>query len=167
MVVSSQDLIPVPEETARVARTVCPRGNVYMTMRDELEGMYSDSEFAPLFASRGRPAEAPGRLVLLLVIQFAESMTDRQAADAVRARIDVKYAMGLELADPGFDYSVLSEFRDRVIAGGVERRLLDDMLTRFGELGLIRARGRQRTGSNHVLAAVEKLNRLYGDDPSG
>jgi len=167
MVVSNQDLIPVPAETARVARTVCPRGNVYMTMRDELERMYGDSEFAPLFASRGRPAEAPGRLVLLLVIQFAESMTDRQAADAVRARIDLKYALGLELTDPGLDHSVLGEFRDRVIAGGVERRLLDDMLTRFGELGLIRARGRQRADATHILTAVEKLNRLYGDGPSG
>ena len=72
----------------------------------------------------------------------------------------MKYALGLELTDPGFDHSLLGEFRDRVIAGGVERRLLDDMLTRFRELGLIKARGRQRTDSTHVLAAVEKLNRL-------
>lgn len=160
MIVPNQDLIPVPGETARVARAAFPKGNVYMTMRDELGGMYSDSEFAPLFSTRGRPAEAPGRLALILVIQFAEGLTDRQAAEAVRARIDLKYAMGLELTDSGFDHSVLSEFRDRVIAGGVERRLLDDMLTRFRELDLIKARGQQRTDSTHILAAVRKLNRL-------
>jgi transposase len=160
MIVPNQDLIPVPEGTARVARAAFPKGNVYMTMRDKLGGLYRDSEFAPLFATRGRPAEAPGRLALILVIQFAEGLTDRQAAEAVRARIDLKYALGLELTDSGFDYSVLSEFRDRVIAGGVERRLLDDMLARFRELGLIKARGQQRTDSTHVLAAVRKLNRL-------
>jgi transposase len=98
-----------------------------------------------------------------LVIQFAAGLTDRQAAEAVRARIDLKYAMGLELTDSGFDHSVLSEFRDRVIAGGVERRLLDDMLTRFRELDLIKARGQQRTDSTHILAAVRKLN-AYSDE---
>jgi transposase len=115
--------------------------------------MYGDSEVAPLLSTRGRPAEAPGRLALILVIQLAEGLTDRQAADAVRARIDLKYAMGPELTDPGFDHSVLSEFRDRVIAGGVETQLLDDMLTRLRELGLIKARGRQRTDSTHILVA--------------
>jgi len=151
----------VPTDTARVAGAAFPKGNGYMTMGDELELRYKDNDFADLFiSSQGRPAESPGMLALVTVMQYAEGLTDRQAADAVRARIDWKYALRLGLEDAGFDFSVLSEFRDRVIAGGVEQRLLDDMLDRFKELGLLKARGRQRTDSTHVLAAVRKMNRL-------
>lgn len=156
----AQEFIPVPEETARVARAAFPKGNVYMKMRDELGMLYKDSDFAPLFSTQGRPAEAPGRLNLVLVVQHAEGLTDRQVAEAVRGRIDLKYALGLELTDPGFDYSVLSEYRDRLIAGGVESDLLDDMLEKFQERGWLKARGRQRTDSTHVLAAIRQLNRL-------
>ncbi|MDQ5851523.1 MAG: transposase, partial [Chloroflexota bacterium] len=150
----------VPEETARVARAAFPKGNVYMRMHDELGMFYEDLQFAPLFSTRGQPAEAPARLALVLVMQFAENLTDRQAADAVRSRIDWKFALGLELTDPGFDYSVLSEFRSRLIAGGVEDLLLDTMLDHFKAQGLIKPRGRQRTDSTHVLAAIRSLNRL-------
>ncbi len=150
----------VPEETARVARAAFPKGNVYMRMYDELGMLYSNQQFAALFPTRGQPAEAPARLALILVMQFAENLTDRQAADAVRSRIDWKFALGLELTDAGFDHSVLSEFRDRLIAGGAEDLLLNTMLTHFKARGLIKARGRQRTDSTHVLAAIRNLNRL-------
>ena len=93
----------VPEETARVARAAFPKGNVYLRMRDSLGMIYDDLTFAPLFPVRGQPAESPFRLALTLVMQFAENLTDAQAADAVRARLDWKYALGLELSDPGFD----------------------------------------------------------------
>ena len=93
-------------------------------------------------------------------MQFVEGLTDRQAADAVRGHIDWKYALGLELNDPGFDYSVLSEFRKRLINAGRERELLNQMLTRFQEFGLLKNKGRVRTDSTHVLAAVRQLNRL-------
>lgn len=156
----AQDIIPVPEETARVARIAFPNDNVYMKMRDELGVLYQDSDFAPLFSDRGRPAEAPGRLNLVLVIQHAEGLTDRQVAEAVRGRIDLKYALGLELTDPGFDYSILSEYRDRLIEGEVESKLLDDMLEKFQARGWVKARGKQRTDSTHILAATRKLNRL-------
>jgi transposase len=156
----AKDIVPIPEETARVASAAFAKGNVYMRMRDELGILYKDSEFAPLFATGGRPAEAPGRLAFALVIQHAEGLTDRQVAEAIRGRIDLKYALGLELTDPGFDYSVLSEFRDRILAGGMERRLLDDMLEQFQERGWLKARGKQRTDSTHVLAAIRQLNRL-------
>src|SRR5262245_17557671 len=151
---------PVPEETARVARAAFPRGNVYMRLRDELGTLYEDAAFAALFPRRGRPAEAPWRLALVSVLQFAEGLPDRRAADAVRGRIDWKYALGLELTDPGFDASVLSEFRARLVAGGAELLLLDAMLARFTAAGLLKARGRQRTDSTHVLAAIRWLNRL-------
>src|SRR5215510_7255191 len=93
-------------------------------------------------------------------MQFAENLTDRQAADAVRGRIDWKYALGLELTDAGFDFSVLSEFRTRLLAGAAEERFLTQMLDRFVERGLLTARGTQRTDSTHIVAAVRELNRL-------
>jgi transposase len=94
------------------------------------------------------------------VLRFVEGLSDRQAADAVRGRIDWKYALGLSLIDPGFDHTVLSEFRSRLIEGGAERLLLDTLLQRLRDQGLVKANGRQRTDSTHVLAAVRGLNRL-------
>jgi transposase len=93
-------------------------------------------------------------------MQFAEGLADEQAADAVRGRIDWKYALALELTDPGFDASVLCEFRKRLIAGNAERLLFETMLTLFRQQGLIKAKGRMRTDSTHVLAAIQVLNRL-------
>ena len=151
---------PVPEETARVAQAAFPKGNVYMRLRDELGSLYEDANFAPLFPIRGQPAETPWRLALVLGLQFAEDLSDREAAEAVRGRIDWKYVLGLELTDPGFDASVLSEFRSRLIEGAAERQLLDSMLARLKTVGLLKARGRQRTDSTHVLAAIRVLSRL-------
>jgi transposase len=102
----------VPEETARVARAAFPKGNPYLTLRDELETIYADSVFENLFPKRGQPAASPGRLALIAVLQCAENLSDRQAADAVRSRIDWKYLLGLDLGDPGFDCSILRAFRD-------------------------------------------------------
>src|SRR5262245_4902505 len=99
-------------------------------------------------------------LALITVMQFAEDLSDRQAADAVRGRIDWKYALGLELDDPGFHFSALSEFRGRLTAGGAEQLLLDEMLEVCKDRGLLAARARQRTDSTHVLAATRDLNRL-------
>src|SRR5918911_1398436 len=93
-------------------------------------------------------------------MQVREGLSDRQAAEAVRARIDWKYLLGLELTDPGFDHSVLCEFRDRLLTGGAPERLLERVLEVCRELGVLKARGRQRTDATHVLAAVRKLNRL-------
>lgn len=131
-----------------------------MQMRDELGVLWEDEDFAELFPTRGQPALAPWRLALVTIMQFAENLPDRRAAEAVRARIDWKYALGLELTDPGFDFSVLSEFRARLLKGGAEQLLLERMLERFGQRGWVKGRGRQRTDSTHVLAAVRVLNRL-------
>lgn len=155
------EVIPaVPEETALVARAAFPKGNRYLKMRDELGVFYEDEDFAGCFSTRGQPGEAPWRLALILVMQFVEGLSDEQAAQAVAGRIDWKYALSLELTDAGFDASVLSEFRDRLLAGQAEAQLLDRMLVRFGEAGYVKARGRQRTDSTHVLAAVRAINRL-------
>lgn len=150
----------IPDETARVARAAFPKGNPYMTMRNEFGTLFTDTDFADLYPEDGQPAAAPWRLALITVMQFAENLTDRQAADAVRARLDWKYALGLELEDAGFDFSVLSEFRQRLLDGAAEERLLDRMLVLFKQKKLVKARGRQRTDSTHVLGAVRELNRL-------
>ncbi len=150
----------IPEQTAYVAHAAFPKGNPYMRMRDTLGPIYTNPEFAHLFPHTGQPALAPAQLALVLVMQFAEGLSDAQAADAVRSRLDWKYALALELTDPGFDASVLSEFRTRLIQGQAEHLLFETMLTLFREQGLIKARGRQRTDSTHVLAAIQTLNRL-------
>jgi len=155
-----QATYPVPEETQRVARAAFPRGNIYMQVADRLGTIYHDTQFAVLFPTRGQPADAPARLALATVLQFAEGLSDRQAADAVRSRIDWKYVLGLELTDPGFHHTVLSEFRTRLVAGEAAQLLLDALLTLAQAQGLLKVRGRQRTDSTHVLAAIRVLNRL-------
>src|SRR5712691_7446517 len=150
---------PVPEVTACVARAAFPRGNVFMQVRDTLGTLYSDDAFADLFPTHGQPAFAPWRLALVTVFQFLENLTDRQAADAVRDRLAWKYALSLELTDAGFDHSILSEFRSRLAEGNAEQRLLDLLLERCREGGWLKARGRQRTDSTHVLAKIRALNR--------
>src|SRR5262245_24488546 len=119
---------PVPVETARLADAAFPKGHIYLQMRDVLGVFSNDAQFTDLLATRGQPAETPWRLALVTGMQFAQGLSGRQAAEAVRGRIDWKYARGLELVDPGFDFSVLCEFRARLVAGSAEYRLLDALL---------------------------------------
>jgi transposase len=125
----------VPEDTSFVAKAAFPKGNLYMQIRDVLGTIYDDEDFSELFEVRGRPAIAPWRLALVTVIQFCEGLSDRQAAEAVRARIDWKYALGLRLSDPDFNFSVLSGFRSRLVEGGKERLLLEKLLEGCKERG--------------------------------
>ena len=150
----------IPEETAMIAQAGFPKGNAYMRMRDELGLIFADEQFADLFSGRGQPAASPAQLVLVTVMQFAEGLSDRAAASAVRARIDWKYALGLDITDPGFDASVLSEFRTRLIEGNAELLLFEMMLTCLRDKGLLKVRGRMRTDSTHILAAIRTLSRL-------
>src|SRR5512137_280758 len=160
MSLKPQSARPIPAETVRVAEAAFPKRNVYMRMRDQFGELYADGTFADLFSERGQPAQSPADLALITVMQFAEGLSDRQAADAVRGRIDWKYALGLDLTDPGFDASVLSEFRGRLLAGQAELLLFETLLNRLREAGLVKPRGQQRTDSTHVLAAIHTLNRL-------
>jgi len=151
----------IPVETVRVARAAFPKGSLAIRVRDELGPLFRDEGFADLFPGRrGRPAWSPGRLVPVLVLQFVEGLTDRQAAEAVRARIDFKYALGLELGDPGFDFSVLSEFRDRLVEADAGRRVLDGVLVAAREKGLLAGGGKARTDSTHVLSTARELGFL-------
>jgi transposase len=151
---------PVPEMTARVAKAAFRKGNPLLKLRDELGGVFADTDFADLFPKLGRPGLPPWRLALVTLLQFREDLPDRRAAEAVRARIDWKYLLGLELDDPGFDHSVLCEFRSRLLEGSAEERLLHRLLAACQARGLLKARGRQRTDATHVLAAIRVLNRL-------
>jgi transposase len=150
----------VPAETARVAWAARPKGTPAMLMRDRLRDLFVGGDFVGWFPTDGRRGVPPARLALVSVLQYAENLTDRQAARAVACRIDWKYALGMELTEPGFDHSVLSEFRDRLAEGDRANRLLAVMVDRLAEAGLVRARGRQGTDSTHVLAAVRRLSRV-------
>jgi len=150
----------IPEQTREVAWAAFPKGAQVMSMRDELGIIFDDQEFAELFSWTGQPGISPAQLALVTVMQYIENLTDRQAADAVRGRIDWKYALGLELEDAGFHYSVLSEFRGRLVEGGKEDILLNAILARCAERDLLGGKKLQRTDSTHVLGAVRNLNTI-------
>src|SRR3954470_18148445 len=150
----------VPDDTARIAHAAFPRGNPYLLLRDRLGPVFDDAGFADLYPRRGQPGYTPWRLALVTLLQFREGLSDRQGGEAGRARIDWEDLLALDLADAGFDHTVLCEFRARLLAGDASERLLARMLDVAHEAGLLKARGRQRTDSTHVLAAVRALNRL-------
>ena len=151
---------PIPEETIRVARAAFPKGNLYLSIRDEFGALFEDTDFTVLYPKRGQPAFSPWRLALVTIMQFLENLSDRQAAEAVRSRIDWKYALGLELTDAGFDYSVLSGFRARLIACDEQSLMFDRLLEKLRQRKLLKERGKQRTDSTHVLASIRVMNRL-------
>jgi transposase len=137
----ARELGTIPEETARVARAACPKGTLAMRLRDAACGeVYQDEQFAVLYPGEGQPAYQPWRLAVVTVLQYAEGLTDRQAADAVRERIDWKYSLGLELTDAGFDFSLLSEFRKRLVEEGAQTLLLDRLLQVCKQRGWLKRR---------------------------
>ena len=160
MSLQPQDVPAIPDETARVARAAFPKGNTIMRMRDDFGSFYADQMFTHLYGKRGAPGYAPWRLALITIFQYMEDLSDRQAADAVRSRLDWKYARSLELTDAGFDYSILCMFRARLLDGEAEQKLFDVVLDAFKARGFLKARGKQRTDSTHILGAVRSLNRL-------
>src|SRR5258706_16306428 len=154
MSLKAQPVPPVPSETVRVARAAFPKGNLYLKLREELGPLVQDEDFVALFAKEGPPALPPWRLALVTLLQFRENLSDRQAAEAVRARIDWKYLLSLELTDAGFDFSVLSDFRARLLKGGAEELLLEKLFDYGRSLGLVKARGDQRTDVSHAVSTV-------------
>lgn len=150
----------IPEQTAAVAHAAFRKPTPIMRMRDAFGALFFNSDFAHLYHAEGAPAYSPARLALITVFQFAEGLSDAQAAQATGARIDWKYALALHLSDPPIDPSVLVEFRSRLIDGACELTLLSALLERFSEEGLLRKRGRVRTDATHVLAAIRTLGRL-------
>jgi transposase len=160
MSIKPQGLEPIPEETVRIAKRSFPKGTLVMQLRDELGPMYTDEAFAHLFAKRGRGAEEPWRLALVTVFQAIEGLTDRQAAEYVRGRLDWKYALSLPLDDEGFDAKVLSDFRERLMVHGAVDLVLEPILQLCKQRGWLKAGGKQRSDSTAVLASVRALNSL-------
>jgi len=151
----------VPVETAALAWKVHPRGTDEMRVRDALGPLFADEdftsqEFEDMYASLGQPGLSPALLAMVTVLQFLYHLSDRDAAQAVADRISWKYMLGLELEDTGFDFTVLCEFRTRLAAAGRADALLSVMLERLKQAGLVRAGGRVRTDSTHVLACVRR-----------
>ena len=119
---------PIPELPRAIAQAAFPKGNLYLHMRDELVSLYTDELFINVYSEEGQPSWSQWRFALVTVMQFAENLSDHQAADAVRARLDWKYALSLDLTDPGFHYSILSEFRVRLVEHDQGQRLLNKLL---------------------------------------
>src|SRR5258706_3954738 len=150
----------IPDQTAAVARAAFPKPTAIMRMRDAIGALFFNQEFAHLYHAEAAAAYSPARLALITIFQFAEGLSDAQAASAVGARIDWKYALALPLTEPGIDPSVLVDFRARLIAGAAELLLFTTLLERFTEQGLLREPGRVRTDASLVLAAIRTLGRL-------
>jgi transposase len=161
MALRPQPLPPVPEATVAAVQAAFPKGNLYVDLRTEFGTLYNDQLFADLYPPQGRPVEVPPwRLALVMVMQYLEGLTDRQAADAVRRCLDWKYALSLDLHDPGFDFTLLHDFRERLLTHEAAQRLLDTFLTTCKAHGWIKTRGTQRTDSTHILAAIRTLHRM-------
>ncbi len=162
----SMQAVAWPEPDPQIAAAIAAkyRGKrprpLAVLIRDRLGQWLGDEDFAAGFGIRGRPGWSPSRLALVTVLQRAGNLTDRLAAEAVRTRIDWQYLLGLPWDDPGFDHTVLAEFRARVADGGLEQVVLDALLERLVSAGLVKAGGKQRTDSTHVIAAVAALSRL-------
>jgi transposase len=150
----------IPSQTKRVAEAAFPKGNIYLQMCNELGNLYTDDLFVELYSHEGQPGWGAWRLALVTIMQFAENLSDRQAADAVRARLDWKYALRLELTDPGFHYSGLSEFRSRLVERDQSQILLDQILNLCKEKGWLKVHSQQRTDSTHLLATFRELNQV-------
>lgn len=151
---------PMPEDLAVIGAKVLAADSPYRLIGDQLYAHYDEADFADLYSAEGKPAISPVILSFVTAFQYMENLPDRAAAEGLRVRIDWKYALHLPLDYPGFDYSVLSEFRDRLMEHGAETRVLEQLLQQLQALGLIKRRGRQRSDSMAVLSKVRELTRL-------
>jgi transposase len=151
---------PMPEETANVVGSLLPTDSPYKLVGDELYEQYNEADYVDLYHTEGKPGISPVDLAFVTAFQFMENLSDREAAEALRLRLNWKYALHLPLDYAGLNYSVLSEFRDRVIEHQAEARVFESVLKQLQTLGLIKRRGRQRTDSLAVLTKVRDLNRL-------
>ena len=151
---------PMPIETEKIGQKLLNENDVYRMIGDRLFAQLNEQEYADLYSAEGKPGISPVLLAFISVFQFMEKLSDRQAINALRMRLDWKYAMHLELGYEGFDFSVLSEFRDRLIAGQAEGRVFEKLVAQIRGLGLIKEHGKQRTDSIAMLSKVRRLSRL-------
>jgi len=151
---------PMPKELAGLGVKLLRQDSPYRLVGEQLYEQYDEADYVDLYHAEGKAAISPVLLAFVTAFQYMENLSDREAAEAVRMRLDWKYALHLRLEYAGFNFSVLSEFRDRVIRHQAEARLFEQLLEQLGGLGLIKRRGRQRTDSLAVLTKVRNLNRL-------
>lgn len=150
----------MPEETARIGNQLLASESPYRLVGEQLYAKYRDEDFVDLYPAEGQPGLSPVDLAFVTAFQYMEDLADRAAAEAVRLRLDWKYALHLPLEDAGFNFSVLSEYRARLVQHQAEGRVFEALLGDLQELGLLKRRGRQRTDSLAVLTRVRYLNRL-------
>jgi transposase len=137
-----------------------------MWVRDRLDGLWSDEDFVGWYPRDGRPGLSPAQLATVCVLQFLLDLSDRQAAEAVRCRIDFKYALSMELDDPGFHHSVLTDFRERLTREDRADRLLDLALDRLKQAGLLRERTTQLLAVGGMARYGRGRPRTRADWPS-
>ena len=150
---------PMPAELERLAHLI-PAGSPYRLVGDVLYSQYDEADFVDLYDAEGKPGISPVLLAFVTIFQFLEDLSDRKAVEALRMRLDWKYALHLPLDYAGFDPSVLCEYRSRVIVHGAEERLFETILKQLTAMGLVKRRGRQRSDSLALLTRIRKLNRL-------
>ena len=150
----------MPEETARIGNQLLASESPYRLVGEQLYAKYRDEDFADLYPAEGQPGLSPVDLAFVTAFQYLEDLSDRAAAEAVRLRLDWKYALHLPLEDGGFNFSVLSEYRARLVKHQAEGRVFEALLGDLQALSLLKRRGRQRTDSLAVLTRVRHLNRL-------
>jgi transposase len=160
MCLKAQSPWPMPKETGQIGKNLMEENDPYRLIGDQLFGKWREEEFADLYSSEGKPGYSPVILAFVSVFQFMERLADRQAAQALRMRLDWKYALHLPLEDGGFDFSVLSEFRDRLIEGQAEKRVFEKLVEEIRGMGLIKERGKQRSDSIAMLVKVRRLSRI-------
>ena len=151
---------PMPAETGRIGKVLLEEKNAFRLIGDRLFDTLDEMEFADLYSVEGKPGISPVILAFVSVFQFMEKLPDRQAAQSLRLRMDWKYALHMPLEYEGFDYSVLSEFRDRLIEGKADKRVFEKLVAEIRAMGLIKERGKQRTDSIAMLTKVRRLSRL-------
>lgn len=160
MCLKVQEPWPMPAETARVGKALLEEASPYRLIGEQIFEKFHEQDYADLYSLEGKPGISPVILAFVTVFQFMEKLPDRQAAESLRMRVDWKYALRLPLSYAGFDFSVLSEFRDRLLEHAAEGRVFEQLVREFQEMGLIKERGRQRTDSIAMLMSVRRLSRL-------
>lgn len=160
MCLKVQEPWPMPQETEKVGKAILKEESPYRLIGERLFERFHEQDYADLYSPEGKPGISPVVLAFVTVFQFMEKLPDRQAAESLRMRMDWKYALRLSLAYEGFDYSVLSEFRDRLLEHEAEGRVFEQLVGEFRAMGLIQERGRQRTDSIAMLMSVRRLSRL-------
>jgi transposase len=155
-----RDPFEMPEDTRQLAQTILKPTNHYRVIAEQAPDVITDDQLAQMYEPTGRIAITPSVLALVTVFQFMECIPDRDAADLVVARIDWKYALHLPLAYTGFDHSDLCNFRKRVLLERDKKLLFKAIVTKLKALGCVKKKGRQRTDSLAVLAAVREMSEL-------